>query len=175
MGAAWLAALVGRLRYGGHALAAFFLAIWIIYGFYGYGLINPDRSAKALMQRVDAHLHHDDTLAIVAWRPRFVLQASRPVVHFGFRRGGSSSEIADGLAWLVRGPRRWLMIKGEDLEQSCARRARAVDVGIRSGTHWYLIDRRAVDGACRADAFAHGKPGTLYHSVPPPGWHTGGG
>jgi 4-amino-4-deoxy-L-arabinose transferase-like glycosyltransferase len=174
MGAAWLAALVGRVRHGAHALAAFFLSIWIIYGFYGYGLINPDRSTKALMRRVDAHLQHDDSLAIIAWRPRFVLEAGRPIVHFGFRREGSESEIADGLAWLVRGPGRWLMIKGEDIGQSCASRVRAVDVGIRSGTRWYLVNRRMLDAACRAGAIAQAAPDTVYHSVPPPGWRQNG-
>ncbi|HET6655997.1 MAG TPA: glycosyltransferase family 39 protein [Gammaproteobacteria bacterium] len=165
MGAAWLAALLGRVRYGAHALGGFFLSIWVIYGFYGYPLVNPDRSAAGLMARVDARLQPDDKLAIVDWRAQYILQAGRPIVHFGFRRGGSAEEIADALAWVVESPRRWVLADRRALEKSCASPERAVDAGIRSGDHWYLINAATLAPLCRAAATAAGPPAAVYHSV----------
>lgn len=167
-GAAWLAALAGRARYGAHALAGFFLSIWVIYGFYGYALVNPDRSAAALMQRVDAALQPEDTLAIVDWRAQYVLQAGRPIVHFGFRRGGARGEIADALAWVVASPHRWVLVDAHALENSCVEPRRTLNMGIRSGDHWFLVNRAALTAACRDAALAAGGPSEIYRSVNPP-------
>ncbi|HET7569315.1 MAG TPA: glycosyltransferase family 39 protein [Gammaproteobacteria bacterium] len=168
MGAAWLAALIGRARYGAHALAGFFLSIWIIYGFYGYGLINPDRSAAGLMQRVNAALQPGDQLAIVDWRAQYILQAHRPIVHFGFRRGGKPGEMADALAWAVESPNHWVLVSLHALKNGCAKPQQAEDIGYRSGDHWYLLNASMLSPSCRAKAIAAGEPSAIYHSVPGP-------
>ncbi|HET6725066.1 MAG TPA: glycosyltransferase family 39 protein [Gammaproteobacteria bacterium] len=168
IGAAWLAALLGRVRFGVHALAGFFLGIWVIYGFYGYGLINPDRSAAGLMTRVDNRLQPSDQLAIVDWRAQYILQADRPIVHFGFRRFGSADEIADALAWVVESPRRWVLADADALKKSCAGPKQAVDAGFRSGVHWYLINVKTLASGCRAKSAAAGGPSAVYRSVSPP-------
>ncbi|HET7675805.1 MAG TPA: glycosyltransferase family 39 protein [Gammaproteobacteria bacterium] len=168
-GAAWVAALLGRARRGARALAAFFLSIWVIYGFYGYPLINPDRSAAALMERVDAALAPADRLAIVDWRAQYVLHADRSITHFGYRRGGDRAEVADALAWAVQSPRRWVLIDRHALANSCVEPQRALDIGYRSGDRWYLINRTMLTPACQAQAQTDGPPTVVYESLTPPG------
>lgn len=167
-GAAALAALLGRVRYGAYALAGFFLSIWVIYGFYGYPLVNPDRSAAGLMARVGAALAPADQLALVDWRAQYILHADRPIVHFGFRRGGHPDEVAAAEAWATQAPHRWVMINRHAADNSCLSRDRLRDMGYRSGDHWYLFSAAAVSPDCRRQAAAADGPQIVYHSVQPP-------
>src|SRR5690606_27081026 len=64
-GAAWL--LAGPRR-GMQALAGWFLSLWLIYGFYGYPLLNDVRSPAAMMRTVGAHIGPDAELALVDWK-----------------------------------------------------------------------------------------------------------
>jgi 4-amino-4-deoxy-L-arabinose transferase-like glycosyltransferase len=163
---AWLCALAGRIKHAVPALCAFLLGLWLWYGFWGYPLINSVRSGAGLMHRVAAALGPEAKLGLVDWREQYVLQADRQVVHFGYRRGGSPGELADALAWVVRGPHRWLMIANNDFN-ACIGQAERRDVGRRNDQHWYLLNRAGLSRACRRRALQSGPPSIVVHSVRP--------
>jgi hypothetical protein len=100
------------------------------------------------MQRVESALPGPTAeLALVDWEEQFVLQARRPVVHFGFRRGGKPDEVLDGLAWLQAGPDRHLLVPRRDLVE-CADATRVQDLGHESRRDWVLVRADAIHADC---------------------------
>jgi hypothetical protein len=78
-----------------------------------------------------------------------VLQARRPVAHFGFHRGGDRDETLDGVAWLVAVPDRRVLLAATSAEASgCVDARHAVALGHQSRRDWLLLEARAVLPAC---------------------------
>jgi 4-amino-4-deoxy-L-arabinose transferase-like glycosyltransferase len=145
---AWLA--WGRLARGSLAFAGFMLSGWVIHGVYGYPLLDHTRSAQDLMLHADAELPNEVELGLVDWEEQFVLQARRPVTHFGFRRGGETDEVLDGLAWISAASPRALLIDEEAAEDSgCVDVPRAITLGYKSRRNWLLVGSGAVLPACQ--------------------------
>lgn len=160
IGLGWL--VWGRLRRGLYALCGFLLSLWLVYGLLGYPLLDAERSYRELMTAAAAKLPPGSELGIVDWREQMMLQADRPVRHFGYRRGGRREELMDALRWLVTGRERRVMLP-ETAFHDCIHKAAAVPLAIRYGVHWYLIDTTALTDACRAHAIALGPPPPLSH------------
>jgi hypothetical protein len=78
-------------------------------------------------------------LGLVGYKNQFLLQAQRPLVHFGHARWREAEqEAADGAAWLAAAEGRALMTSSR-ARQACFAEAPAVDLGFAHGERWYLI------------------------------------
>ncbi len=147
--AAWL-----RPRNGVAALAGFLFCVWLLYGWWGYPLVNPVRSSQPFMARVASHIGPSAELAMVGWKEQLILHADRPVNHWGFvpdhlfTSQVSQRQTQPAAAWLDGGPEsRWLLTSERWLTP-CFSRQHAAALGVRHRRRWFLVDRSALTGAC---------------------------
>lgn len=144
LGAAWMLMLPKR---GMYALCGFFLSMWLAYGCYGYPLLNPARTPAALMQQVGERIGPEGELALVAWKEQMILQADRPVVHFGYRLQGSKKEITRALYWLTAAADRYVLLPRE-VHHRCLRADGVEFIALAHGIDWKLADSADVDRQC---------------------------
>jgi 4-amino-4-deoxy-L-arabinose transferase-like glycosyltransferase len=142
--ALWLAAGVRR---GALAFAGMLASFWLIGSLWLYPALNPVRSAASLMRAVEDELAPGEELAIVRYREQFLLQATRPVTHFGYRRADSDDELRDAVAWLAAAPGRRLLVDEERLRE-CFRADGPQLVAFASDRRWYLARAGDASGAC---------------------------
>ena len=150
VGLAWVLRL--RVRSGVAALAGFFFCAWLLFGWWGYPLLNPVRTPTKVMARVGEHIGPFGELAMVGWKEQLILNADRPVTHWGFVPDHVESlvrpQMPAAVAWLDDPSRsRWLLTSERWLEP-CFVRQRAFEVGERHRRRWFLVDRSALSGAC---------------------------
>lgn len=173
LGAAWLAwgAWAARRR-GFVACAGFFATLWVVYGLVGHPLLDGLRSGARFTAELRQAVPATTALGLTAWDEEVVLQAGRPVVHFGFRRFGRADEIEDALRWVAAAPDRVAVIPVRKLEgkdgarvapedavvSACIIRDRAVGLGVRSRREWALVGPEALTDACRERLTALGPP-----------------
>lgn len=131
------------------ALAALLAASWLVYGGLGYPAANAARSAADLMAQIEAAVPPARPLALSGWKEQMILQARRPLVHFGFRRE-AGAELRDAAAWLEAAPEGRLLIAAEQMAP-CLAPGRAQPVAVRHGRSWMLADASALTGACRGE------------------------
>lgn len=128
------------------ALALLLAAGWLVYGGLGYPVMNEARSAAGLMAQVEAAVPPSRPLALAGWKEQMMLQAQRPVVHFGYRRE-PGAELRDAAAWLAAEPGGRLLIPAA-LMAPCLAAERARPVAVRHRRAWMLADASAITGAC---------------------------
>jgi 4-amino-4-deoxy-L-arabinose transferase-like glycosyltransferase len=168
VGLAWLAwALLARARRGMLALGGFLASLWLVYGLVGHPLLDPVRSATRFTAELRAQVPPGFALGLVAWDEEVVLQAGRPVTHFGFRRFGKDDEVEDALRWLVAAPSRLVLLPAPK-DEACIIRARAVDLGDRSRRRWLLAGPETLTDDCRNRLLAFGPPPKAVTWVPGP-------
>ncbi len=129
-------------------LTGFMACIWLAYGLGVYPLLNDQRSAKALMQHVAERLEPSTELAAIGWREQMMLQADRPITHWGYNDGNfQRAEVPDHLqmaaAWLRAKPvgQRAAILPAAWMEPCFD-----ADAGIELG-RWHRLDLRLVDAA----------------------------
>jgi len=168
-GLAWLlwSAIGTRLAQGMVAFAGFLATLWVVYGVVGHPLLDPARSASALMGTVRAAVPAGAELGLVDWEEQFVLQAGRPILHFGFRRHGKPDEVDDALRWQAAAPGRWLMVPAPK-DGACIIAARAADLGFRSRRRWLAVGPEAITAECRVRLAAAGPPAAAIPWSPGP-------
>ena len=151
IGAAGLvAAVVARPHRASHAWLGFSAALWLLYGLWGYPLLDEARSGRAVMARVGEIMGPDAELGLVAWKEQNLLQADRHAIDFGFTQPAARQREA-ALLWLAEKPeRRWLFLDGDALGR-CIDRERAVAVGVSNRRTWYLARHEAVVPRCVDD------------------------
>ncbi len=147
MGVALLAAGAAfRPRRGVHALLGGLVAMWLLWSFWAYPVLNDSSSAAGLMRDAAAIVGKDE-MGMVAWKEQDLLMAGRPVTEFGFSRPWNG-QYADAIRWQAQAPRtRWVFIL-EDAMGDCVDRARAVKVGHANRREWWLFRADAVVPGC---------------------------
>ncbi len=143
---AWALAALGATRRSAAALALLIFGCWQIFGWWATPLLNPARSGADLMARVRQAVPPGAELGLVAWKEQLLLQAGRPVVHFGFRRA-PAAELRDAAAWLVAAPGRRLLIPVSRMAP-CLDAAAGTPLGYRHRSEWRLVGPEALSGAC---------------------------
>lgn len=132
----------GLLGFGG-----VFASVWIVYGLWGYPLLNDARSAKGVMQDVGRMIGPDAELALIGWKEQNLLQADRRVTEFGFKKPWPEQERL-GHAWLISKPdRRWIFLQQPNLAQ-CFDASKAKKAGRANRRDWYLVNASAAKAAC---------------------------
>jgi 4-amino-4-deoxy-L-arabinose transferase-like glycosyltransferase len=143
-------ALALRLRGVLVAAAATLVALWLAYGFVAYPVLDEDSSARGLMQAARAAAGPDATLGLVDWKEQNLLQATGPVVDFGFRRP-RDERLRIAIAWLRADPaHRRLFVQAAKGREACLRldEAHAQPLGIANRRGWWLVGEAALTGNC---------------------------
>ena len=157
------AAIAARPRRAAFAWLGFTAALWLLYGFWGYPMLDAARSGRAVMVRAGEIIGPDAELGLVAWKEQNLLHADRTVADFGFTQPPERQREA-ALRWLAEAPeRRWLFIQDDALGR-CLARERAQRVGVSNRRSWYLVRHDAVVPRCTDDGT---KPAAASDDAPP--------
>jgi hypothetical protein len=141
---AWLRPRDGWLAYAG-ALVAMLVTIGILIN----PRIDPMRSGRAFMSRVEQASRDVTELGLVGFREQYLLQLRRPSVNFGHARWRErAAEAADAAAWLAARPGRALLVESE-ARDACFGAAPAVELGRANRAQWTLVSG-VPDAACVA-------------------------
>jgi 4-amino-4-deoxy-L-arabinose transferase-like glycosyltransferase len=141
------AALATRVRRAPLGWMLFALAMWSLYGLWGYPLLNGDRSAGEIMQRARAAVGADTTLGLVAWKEQNLLMAQGPVAEFGFLKPWPA-QFTEAVAWLRADPAHRRLFVLEDAIGDCVIRDRAFDLGRANRRAWWLVPADALVPGC---------------------------
>jgi len=133
------------------ALLSTLAVAWVLYGLFGYPLLNDSSSARGLMRDVGARLGLGAELGLVAWKEQNLLMADRRAATFGFENRWHE-QLQAAVRWQRLVPQhRWLLVN-EDAMQACIDRAQAEMAGISNRRRWWLVPADAVAGTCRPSA-----------------------
>ncbi len=137
-GAALLAAAWLRPRRGAWLWALTVALAWLVYGFVAYPMLDPARSARAVMHAAGAAIGPRAELGLVAWKEQNLLQADRRVTEFGFKQPAAAQRAA-ARAWQLEHPaNRWLLVDASDLG-ACIDPARTRVAGVANRREWRLL------------------------------------
>lgn len=150
-GSVVLSALALGMRRGVAGLHAGLACLWMLFGFWGYPLLNASSSARGLMEDAGRRIGPDAELALVAWKEQNLLQTDRPAKTFGFLVPWDE-QLRRAIAWQAEAPeQRWVFV----LEQAmgdCIDRERAEIAGRANRRTWWLFKADAVRAGCTPGA-----------------------
>lgn len=153
-----------RPRRGFLAIGGVIATALLIVSFWVNPQLNDARSGRSFVARIEQAADPRHELGLVAFREQYVLQARRPIVHFGNRRWREADqEMADAALWLSERTGRQLVINDEARAQ-CFSNAPVQSLGNANRSEWYLVRERA-DPSC----VARGKRYAEHYYLPPDG------
>lgn len=146
-----LAAAWFRRQRGVHALLAGIAALWLVWSFWSYPLLNDSSSAKGVMREARERVGPDATIGLVAWKEQNLLMAQGPVVDFGFLQPWDK-QLGEALEWQAGDPaKRQIFILDEAMGR-CIDKAKATSVGYANRRRWWLVPSEAVIAGCVPDS-----------------------
>lgn len=146
-GAALVACIVARPRRGLLAFGGTLASVLLVVSFWLNPAMNSARSGADFMRRVEQTADPVRELGIVAAKEQYLLNARRPIVHFGSRRWREGKQEAfDAARWLSRSPARQLIVSS-DTRDLCFTQTRQIPLGAANRTEWFLIEG-APDASC---------------------------
>ena len=152
IGAAFVvAAAIFRRRRGIHALLAGIAALWLIWSFWSYPLLNDSSSAKGVMREARERVGPDATIGLVAWKEQNLLMAEGPVRDFGFLRPWDQ-QLIEAMRWQAEDPAKRPIFILEDAMGRCIDKAKATSVGYANRRQWWLVPGEAVIAGCVPDS-----------------------
>jgi 4-amino-4-deoxy-L-arabinose transferase-like glycosyltransferase len=144
--AAWF-----RPRRGIHALLAGIAALWLVWSFWSYPLLNDSSSAKGVMRKARELAGPDAEIGLVAWKEQNLLMADGPVRDFGFLNPWDK-QLAEAMAWQAAEPAHRPIFILDEAMGACIDRAKATRVGHANRREWWLVPRAAIVDGCVPDA-----------------------
>jgi 4-amino-4-deoxy-L-arabinose transferase-like glycosyltransferase len=128
--------------------------------------INPAldnvQSGAGFIARVEGLADPSAELGFVAFKEQYLLQAHRPLVHFGHARWREADqEAADAARWLSEDARRQLVVNGQTREQ-CFADAQSTALGQANSAQWFIVR-----GSANPQCIARGKQIAVYRYSPP--------
>jgi 4-amino-4-deoxy-L-arabinose transferase-like glycosyltransferase len=155
---------IARPRRGFQAFGGVLAAVLLIVSFGLNPQLNDERSSKSFVAHLEKMADPRFELGLVAFKEQYVLNARRPIVHFGHARWREAEqEMADAAAWMSEKPGRQLMIN-DDARAACFMGAPVAELGEANRSEWYLVSSGA-NPVC----IARGKPGAAHYYLPPGG------
>jgi 4-amino-4-deoxy-L-arabinose transferase-like glycosyltransferase len=144
------AMLMFRVRRAHVALLATLAAIWMVAGLWVQPQMDPKRSAREFIARLEALAAPDRELGLLEYHEHFLLHLSRPSVNFGHRRfREEDAESFDAAAWLAADPRRQLLVQKQTLDPCFTPATSKQLVGDSSRGDWFLVSGPP-DATCAA-------------------------
>jgi 4-amino-4-deoxy-L-arabinose transferase-like glycosyltransferase len=152
IGVAFIAAAAWfRPKRGIHALLVGIAALWLVWSFWSYPLLNDSSSAKGVMRKARELAGPGTEIGLVAWKEQNLLMAEGPVRDFGFINPWDR-QLAEAIAWQAEDATyRPIFILDEAMGQ-CIDRAKATRVGHANRREWWLVPREALVEGCAPDA-----------------------
>ena len=139
-GAAFVACILARPRRGLAAFGGVLASVLLVVSFWVNPAMNSARSGADFMRRVEQTADPVRELGIVAAKEQYLLNAQRPIVHFGSRRWREGEQEAfDAARWLSRSPGRQLIVSS--CHQGPVLHADAADAARRRQSHRMVSDR----------------------------------
>jgi len=155
---------VARPRRGFLAFGGVLTATLLVVSFWINPRLNDTRSGESFVARLEQAADPHQELGLVAFKEQYVLNARRPIVHFGHARWREADqEIEDAALWLSGQPGRQLVIN-DAARAACFSDAPVRPLGNANRIEWYLV-RGGADESC----IARGRPGAAHHYFPPGG------
>ncbi len=146
-----LAAAWFRPRRGIHALLAGIAALWLIWSFWSYPLLNDSSSARAVMHRAREIAGPDAEIGLVAWKEQNLLMAEGPVRDFGFVNPWDK-QLLEAMQWQAEDPARRPIFILDEAMGRCIDRDKATRVGHANRREWWLARADAIVAGCVPDA-----------------------
>jgi hypothetical protein len=146
-----LAAAVFRRRRGVHALLAGIAALWLIWSFWSYPLLNDSSSAKGVMRRARELAGPDATIGLVAWKEQNLLMAEGPVKDFGFVLAWDR-QLIEAMQWQAEDPATRPIFILDEAMGHCIDKSKATSVGHANRREWWLVRSDAIVAGCVPDA-----------------------
>ncbi|HVV98031.1 MAG TPA: glycosyltransferase family 39 protein [Rhodanobacteraceae bacterium] len=144
--AAWF-----RPKRGIHALLAGIAALWLVWSFWSYPLLNDSSSAKGVMQKARELAGLDAEIGLVAWKEQNLLMAEGRVRDFGFLNPWDK-QLAEAIAWQAEDPAHRPIFILDEAMGACIDRAKATRVGHANRREWWLVPQEAIVEGCVPDA-----------------------
>ncbi len=153
----WMALAIGlaglvvaaftRVRHAPLGWLVFAAVLWNVYGWWGYPMLNGERSARDVMVAARAIAGPQATIGLLAWKEQNLLMAQGPVAEFGFLKSWPR-QYAEAIAWQQHDPaHRWIFSLDQAMGE-CVDRTRAVHVGHANRRDWWMFRRDAVIPGC---------------------------
>jgi len=148
IGAAFvLAAAWFRPRRGVHALLAGTTALWLIWSFWSYPLLNDSSSSGALMRHARELAGADTEIGLVAWKEQNLFMAVGPVRDFGFKRPWDE-QYAEAVQWQAEAPAQRRIFILEPAMGDCVDKTKATHIGFANRREYWLFGADAVVQGC---------------------------
>ena len=159
---ATLVCLIARSRRAFVAYTGVLATVLLVVSFWVNPVLNPVRSGAAFITRVERNDDPNAELGFVGFKEQYLLNAHRPLVHFGHARWREPDrEAADAALWLSQSNDRQLVVS-EYVLQRCFAQATKRPLGMANRIQWYLV-RGQADAGC----VARGNAAAVYHYSPP--------
>jgi 4-amino-4-deoxy-L-arabinose transferase-like glycosyltransferase len=153
-----------RPRRGFLAFGSVIATALLIVSFWVNPQLNDARSGESFVARIEQAADPQHELGLVAFKEQYLLQARRPIVHFGHARWREGDqETADAALWLSERPGRQLVINDE-ARAACFSHAPTQSLGTANRSGWHLV-REGADPSC----VARGKRHAEHYYLPPDG------
>jgi 4-amino-4-deoxy-L-arabinose transferase-like glycosyltransferase len=157
-----LACAIARPRRGFLAFPALLVSVLIVVSFWVNPAMNDARSGREFIRRVEQSADPDAPLGLVDFKDQYLLNARRPVVHFGrLRWREGPQETMDAARWMTGAPARQLVVHRESLDE-CFKPSQKIPLGIANRKQWFLVQ-----GEAEAKCVKQGTP-NLAHLYNPP-------
>ncbi len=143
----WLAALVSLRNMSSLVkMGACSAVTWILVTTWGYSVMEPARTPKAVLANTSNAIPADAELGLLKFKEQFILFSPRAVTHFSYLSPVSEQE-RNAWQWMNEAPNRYLLVP-DDAELACFNLAGAKNMGEAHRTDWMLVDAALMSEQC---------------------------
>lgn len=121
--------------------ATFIAALWVLYSTWGYVLLNPVKTPKAVLENVALYAPTDAEVALVDLSEQFLLFTPYQMTHFGYHTD-NDEQIKAAWLWQAKATNRWVIIDFELIDQ-CFDADKAIHLGFAHRVDWVLLGKDA--------------------------------
>jgi 4-amino-4-deoxy-L-arabinose transferase-like glycosyltransferase len=154
-----------------HQFASWIMFIplcWIMFGTWGFILLNPQRTPQMVFHQVARIVPEHAELALVDYAVQYIIFSPFPVTHFGYRTP-KDVEMKAAWLWLKKTPNGFILLD-KNSETSCFDMERAIPVGSVNHNKLALLNRDSLLETCDASAepdaeYRYQSPLSLYRQL----------
>jgi 4-amino-4-deoxy-L-arabinose transferase-like glycosyltransferase len=140
------------------ALLGGLAALWLVWSFWSYPLLNDSSSARGVMRHAREVAGAQAEIGLVGWKEQNLLMAIGPTTEFGFNQP-RDRQYAEAVQWQAQAPaQRWIFSIDEAMGK-CVDKAKAQRVGEANRREWWMFRAEAVVPGCVPAASEDDDPG----------------
>ncbi len=154
--------LACRVRQAVTGFAIMMGLVWMVFSLWLSPLTNSSQNGADLMSSAERIAGPDQEMGVVRYKDKFLLFATRPVTHFGYKKVPGAQELYNAIAWLDQKQNRVLLLE-EEFWKSCFSDSLEDQTLFASRRLWHLADSQSVLDDCRG----HGDASSALVYTPP--------